>query len=242
MTSGLVKTDDNVNLYYEEAGSRTPLVFVHEFAADCRSWEPQLRYFSRRYRAIAYNARRYPPSDVPNRQDSYSQQRACDDIRAVLDGLGIDRAHIVGLSMGGFGALRLGALYAERVAAISAHSSITRLSGMEDFIEEPIDFMEPSRIEETNVIDCMLKAKDKLPPLRFDCGSEDPLIEDNRALHAELDTAGVAHEYREFPGGHEWPYWREHLRDTLAAHRPAWGRRPRRTPTAPSRRWPSHPR
>ena len=58
-------TDDGVKLHYEEAGTGTPVVFVHEFAGDLRSWEPQLRYFSRRYRCIAYNARGYPPSDVP---------------------------------------------------------------------------------------------------------------------------------------------------------------------------------
>ena len=58
-------TDDGVKLYYEEAGSGAPIVFVHEFGGDHRSWEPQLRHFSRRYRCVAYNARGYPPSDVP---------------------------------------------------------------------------------------------------------------------------------------------------------------------------------
>ena len=57
-----------VRLYYEEVGKGTPIVFVHEFADDLRSWEPQMRYFSRRYRCIAYNARGYPPSDVPERR------------------------------------------------------------------------------------------------------------------------------------------------------------------------------
>lgn len=118
MKTGLIRTDDHVNLHYEEAGSGVPLVFVHEFAADCRSWEPQLRYFSRRFRAIAFNARGYPPSDVPDRQDSYSQQRACDDIRAVLDGLGLDKAHIVGLSMGGFATLHFGLSYPERALSL----------------------------------------------------------------------------------------------------------------------------
>ena len=74
-------TDDGIKLHYEEAGSGTPIVFVHEFAGDSRSWEPQLRHFSRRYRAIAYNARGYPPSDVPEDVERYSQARARDDIR-----------------------------------------------------------------------------------------------------------------------------------------------------------------
>ena len=103
-----VSTDDGMKLYYEEADSGTPVVFVHEFAGDYRSWEPQVRYFSRRYRCIAFNARGWPPSEVPENLADYSQARACDDIRSVLDGLRIDRAHIVGLSMGGFATLHFG--------------------------------------------------------------------------------------------------------------------------------------
>jgi pimeloyl-ACP methyl ester carboxylesterase len=91
-----LRSDDGVNLYYEDTGSGTPIVFVHEYAGDVRSWEPQVRHFSRRYRCITFNARGYPPSDVPGEVDSYSQARARDDILAVLDGLGIARAHIVG--------------------------------------------------------------------------------------------------------------------------------------------------
>src|SRR6266478_3501578 len=86
-------TDDGVSLYYEEVGSGHPIVFVHEFAGDYRSYETQLRYFSRRYRCIAFNARGYPPSDVPEEWTRYSQERARDDIRDVLDGLGLGQAH-----------------------------------------------------------------------------------------------------------------------------------------------------
>jgi pimeloyl-ACP methyl ester carboxylesterase len=107
-------TDDGVKLFYEEAGAGTPIVFVHEFAGDHRSWEPQLRYFSRRYRCIAYNARGYPPSEVPQDWERYSQVRARDDIRAVLDALGIQRAHVVGLSMGAFAALHFALSYSNR--------------------------------------------------------------------------------------------------------------------------------
>jgi pimeloyl-ACP methyl ester carboxylesterase len=116
----MLTTDDRVRLYYEEAGSGTPIVFVHEFGGDHRSWEPQLRYFSRRYRCIAFNARGYPPSDVPEDVERYSQERARDDIRAVLDALGIDKAHIVGLSMGGFATLHFGITYGERAISITA--------------------------------------------------------------------------------------------------------------------------
>ena len=73
-----ITADDGVKLYYEEAGQGTPILFVHEFMGEYRSWEPQLRYFSRRYRCIAYNARGYPPSDVPERVEDYGfeHQRA----------------------------------------------------------------------------------------------------------------------------------------------------------------------
>lgn len=111
--------DDGVKLYYEEAGGGTALLFVHEFAGDHRSWEPQLRHFSRRYRCVAYNARGYPPSDVPEDFDRYSQERARDDVRAVLDGLGVRKAHVVGLSMGAFATLHFGLAYPERAISIT---------------------------------------------------------------------------------------------------------------------------
>lgn len=113
-----VTTDDGVKLYYEEAGTGAPIIFVHEFAGDHRSWEPQVRHFSRSYRCITYNARGYPPSDVPRDGERYSQDRARDDIRAVLDGLKIDKAHVVGLSMGGFATLHFGFTYATRARSL----------------------------------------------------------------------------------------------------------------------------
>jgi len=113
-----IAADDGVRLYYEEVGSGLPLVFVHEFAGDHRSWEPQMRFFARRYRAIAFNARGYPPSDVPAEEGRYSQDRARDDIRAVLDALKIEKAHVVGLSMGGFASLHFGMHYGDRAHSI----------------------------------------------------------------------------------------------------------------------------
>lgn len=113
-----VTTDDGVKLYYEETGSGTPVVFVHEFAGDLRSYEPQLRHFGKRYRAIAFNARGYPPSDVPQDVAFYSQARAADDIASVMDGLGIGKAHVVGLSMGGFATLHFGIRHPERALSL----------------------------------------------------------------------------------------------------------------------------
>ena len=106
-----ITTDDGVKLYYDEAGTGLPLIFVHEFAGDARSYEAQLRYFSRRYRCVAFNARGYPPSDVPEDPAKYSQARACDDIRAVATALGLDRPHVVGISMGAFATLHYGLAY-----------------------------------------------------------------------------------------------------------------------------------
>lgn len=114
-----VTTDDGVKLAYEETGSGTPVLFVHEFAGDMASWEPQLRTFGQRYRAIAYNARGYPPSDVPPTPASYSQDRARLDILAVLDWLGVEQAHIVGLSMGGFATLHFGIHHADRALSLT---------------------------------------------------------------------------------------------------------------------------
>jgi len=111
-------TDDGVRLYYEEVGSGHPIVFVHEFADDYRGYEVQLRYFSRRYRCIVYNARGYPPSDVPEDWRQYSQERARDDIRDVMNGLGIEKAHVVGISMGGFATLHFGFAYPERASSL----------------------------------------------------------------------------------------------------------------------------
>lgn len=114
-----ITTDDDVKLWVEEAGSGIPVIFAHEFGGDIRSWEPQMRFFARNYRAVAYNARGYPPSDVPEDVSMYGQQRATDDILAVLDALEIEKAHIVGLSMGGFAALHFGFHYPDRALSLT---------------------------------------------------------------------------------------------------------------------------
>ena len=109
---------NGVRLHYIEAGEGRPLVFVHEFAGDAESWQPQIRFFSRRYRTIAFNARGYPPSDVPDDPEAYSQQQAADDIKGVLDHLRIDKAHVCGLSMGGYATLHFGLSYPERALSL----------------------------------------------------------------------------------------------------------------------------
>ena len=113
-----ITTDDGIRLYCEEAGEGVPMLFVHEFAGDLRSFEPQMRHFARRYRCVAFNARGYPPSEVPQALSAYSQERARDDILAVLDGLSIQRAHIVGLSMGSLATLHFGLHYPHRALSL----------------------------------------------------------------------------------------------------------------------------
>jgi 3-oxoadipate enol-lactonase len=110
---------DGVRLYYEEAGSGTPIIFVHEFAADYMSWEPQVRYFARRHRCVAYSARGYTPSDVPASADAYTYEHFANDVIAVLDHLGIAKAHVAGLSMGGYSTLQVGLRNPERALSLT---------------------------------------------------------------------------------------------------------------------------
>ena len=93
-------------LYCEDTGRGHPIVFVHEFGADHREWELQVRHFSREYRCVAYAARGYPPSDVPEDPQLYGQDHSADDIAAVIRGLGLEKPFVVGLSMGAFATLR----------------------------------------------------------------------------------------------------------------------------------------
>ena len=114
----LAAMNDGTRLYYESTGSGYPLLFSHEFAGDYRSWEPQVRYFARRYRVIVYNARGYPPSDVPEDVEAYSQARAMHDIAQLLEALQVPQAHVVGLSMGGYATLHFGLNYPQMARSL----------------------------------------------------------------------------------------------------------------------------
>src|SRR6187431_2883608 len=100
-----------VRLHYEDVGSGDAIIFVHEFGSDSREWEAQLRWFSREYRCIAFNARGYPPSDVPTEASAYGHIPAADDIAAVINHIGTGPAHVVGLSMGAYASLLFGIRY-----------------------------------------------------------------------------------------------------------------------------------
>src|SRR6266478_6386790 len=125
-------TSDKVRLYFEEAGSGTPIIFLHEFAADHSNWEPQMRYFSRGHRCIAYSARGYTPSDVPPSPEVYTYKHFYTDALAVLDHLNIAKAHFVGLSMGAYSSLQVGLNAPERalsmtLAGVGSGSAIAHL-------------------------------------------------------------------------------------------------------------------
>ncbi|WP_019990730.1 alpha/beta hydrolase [Rudanella lutea] len=137
-----------------------------------------------------------------------------DDVPAACPGA-VSACFVAGLSMGGYGALRLMARYPDQFRAASGLSSITELAQMADFVEEPLDLYRQPDPADESVGALLLRNRDQLPPFRFDCGTDDTLLAANRTLHETLRQAGIPHEYAEYPGGHEWPYWETHLEDTL---------------------------
>ena len=118
MAAQTVVTSDGLKLHTESTGRGDSILFIHEYAGDHRSWEPQVRRFSRSHRCITYAARGYPPSHVPAAAGAYSQQHAVDDAVAVLNGLGVEEADVVGISMGGFAGLHLAMQHAARVRSL----------------------------------------------------------------------------------------------------------------------------
>lgn len=156
---------------------------------------------------------------VPHAHANY-EKWIVDDIPACLrelfPQLDPEKFFLAGLSMGGFGALRLGMKYASRVQGISAHSSVTDVKQLPRFIPYPATAFTFAGETDTNLLHWAHANRELLPPIRFDCGIKDPLIEANRELHRALTEMQIPHEYQEFPGGHDWPYWTEHVRETLA--------------------------
>lgn len=118
MTMRTAATPDGVTLHTEAVGGGEPILFIHEFAGDHRTWEPQIRRFSRSHYCIVYAARGYPPSQVPADAAAYSQRHAVEDAVAVLDAHAVGAAHIVGISMGGFCGLHLALAHADRVRSL----------------------------------------------------------------------------------------------------------------------------
>ncbi|MGH9587474.1 MAG: alpha/beta hydrolase [Acidobacteriaceae bacterium] len=137
-------------------------------------------------------------------------------IREFVPAVEANRFYIAGLSMGGFGALRLGMKYANRVKGISAHSSVTSVEDLERFVREPLEEYRFSGAENVDILHWARKHRAMLPPIRFDCGTEDSLLEANRSLHAALEDQRIPHIYEEHEGGHTWDYWQTHVRRTFS--------------------------
>lgn len=153
---------------------------------------------------------------VPHVSEDYEKWIVEDVINVVKEQI-LGRAlplFITGLSMGGYGALRLGAKYSNKFQAFSGHSSVTEVGQLSQFMEDFEGFIASVKTQES-VLESLLKNKPSLSPFRFDCGNEDILIESNRQLHQALIKHQIAHSYDEFSGGHEWAYWEKHIIDSL---------------------------
>lgn len=193
-------TSDNVKLYYEETGQGTPIVFVHEFAGDHRSWEAQMREFGKRYRCIAYSARGYTPSDVPADKDAYSYMQVMRDCVVVLDHLKIDKAHLIGLSMGGYTCLQVALNHPQRM-----RSMVLAGAGSGSVRVETAEFHKSSQALSEKFLREGSKAVAEtygLGPSRVPFLVKDPrgFAEFSRML-AEHDAVGSANTSRGFQGG-----------------------------------------
>ena len=193
-------TSDKVRLYYEEAGSGTPILFLHEFAADHTNWEPQMRYFSRGHRCIAYSARGYAPSDVPPSAEVYSYKHFYTDALAVLDHLGIDKAHLVGLSMGSYSSLQIGLNAPKRASSmtLAGVGSGSNLANLEAFRKQCVANAEQfESIGSVEVAKVTREAPGRIPFLVKDPRGH----ADFYAALARHDSKGSANTMRGFQGG-----------------------------------------
>jgi 3-oxoadipate enol-lactonase len=191
---------DNVRLYFEEAGSGTPILFLHEFAADHTNWEPQMRYFSRGHRCIAYSARGYAPSDVPPSAEAYSYKHFYSDALAVLDHLGLARAHLVGLSMGSYSSLQIGLNASDRalsmtLAGVGSGSNLENLEAFRKQCRENAEQFE--QLGSVEVAKVTREAPGRIPFLVKDPRGH----ADFYAALARHDSKGSANTMRGFQGG-----------------------------------------
>ena len=191
---------DNVRLYYEEVGSGTPILFVHEFAADHTNWEPQMRYFSRGHRCIAYAARGYTPSDVPPSPDLYTYKHFYTDALAVLDHLNIQKAHFVGLSMGSYSSLHVALNAPSRMlsmtlAGVGSGSNLEHLDVWRKQCREAADQFE--KLGAVEVAKVTREAPARIPFLIKDPRGH----ADFYAALARHDSKGSANTMRSFQGG-----------------------------------------
>jgi proline iminopeptidase len=193
-------TKDDVRIYFEEAGQGTPIIFLHEFAADHTNWEPQMRRFSRSHRCIAYSARGYTPSDVPPSAEVYTYKHFYTDALAVLDHLAIDRAHFVGLSMGAYSSLQIGLNAPHRALSMTLASvgSGSELDNLEDWRKQCRANAEQfETLGSAEVAKATREAASRIPFLVKDPRGH----ADFYAALARHDAKGSANTMRGFQGG-----------------------------------------
>ena len=184
---------NGVRLYYEVTGNGFPLVFVHEFAGDYRSWEPQVRFFSRRYRVVVYNCRGYPPSDVPATPESYSELILVEDLCQLLTFLGIRETHIVGLSMGGGVALNFALEHPDRCASLVIASAGSGSTNVDQFRRDGMALVE--RLEKGGI--AAVEEHFVLSPARTTFREKDPRgWEESRRQFLEHSALGSALTFR----------------------------------------------
>jgi 3-oxoadipate enol-lactonase len=194
------KANDDVRLYFEEAGSGTPILFLHEFAADHTNWEPQMRYFSRGHRCIAYSARGYTPSDVPASAEAYSYKHFYTDALAVLDHLKIAKAHFIGLSMGSYSSLQVALNAPERMLSmtLAGVGSGSSLENLDAFRKQCIANAEQfETLGSADVAKVTREAPGRIPFLVKDPRGH----ADFYAALARHDAKGSANTMRGFQGG-----------------------------------------
>jgi len=226
------RADITVCIPEEAAADRLPLlILLHGVHGSHWNWWA-LGGLAEKLRELKAEGNMHPfaiamPSDglwgagtayVPHRSfdaEAWIMQDVPAAIRSLVPRVDTTRLYLAGLSMGGYGAIRLGMKYADQVAGISAHSAITRIEQLQDHVQEPIGEFLSSGAENVDIMHWARQNRGRVPPLRFDCGLEDPLLQGNRALHASLLQAGIEHTYEEFEGGHTWEYWSTHLLRTL---------------------------
>lgn len=192
-------TRDDVRIYFEEAGQGTPILFLHEFAADYTNWEPQMRYFSHGHRCITYSARGYTPSDVPD-GEVYTYKHFYTDVLAVLDHLKVERAHLVGLSMGAYSSLQIGLNAPQRalsmtLAGVGSGSEIENLDNWRKQCRANAEQFETSGSAE--VAKVTREAPSRIPFLVKDPRGH----ADFYAALARHDAKGSANTMRGFQGG-----------------------------------------
>ncbi len=208
------------------------VILLHGVYGSCWSWSHQAGVHLQLEKAIA-NGKLPPmilvmPSDglwgdgsayLPHNHRDFESWIVDDVPNAVIENIPAaskdSPLFIAGLSMGGFGALRIGAKFGSRFTAFAAHSSITKLEQMKSFVEEDVSQYRQEDQTEMEVFQMILRNREHLPPLRFDCGKEDDLFQENLLLHQCLEEQGIPHEFLAHPGAHHWPYWENHIGETL---------------------------